>query len=100
MNSNDFIILDGNSLTIEQVNNAVYKNKKIRLSDEAASRIKQAHETVRSIGNSENTVYGVNTGFGALSSVSISPDKVKKLQENIVKSHASGSGESFPVPKP
>jgi len=90
------IILDGNSLTVEQVVSAVYNKKKIKLSKTAIDNIKQARKTVCKIIESGKTVYGVNTGFGALSSVSISANKVKNLQQNIVRSHASGSGEPFP----
>jgi len=97
MYAEDFLPLDGNSLTIDGIIDAVYKDKKITLSDKAVNKIKRAHETVCTIVDSDDTVYGVNTGFGALSTISISQDKVKKLQENIVRSHASGSGEPFPI---
>ncbi len=38
-------------------------------------------------------VYGVNTGFGKLSSVRIDAADLTKLQRNIVLSHAVGVGE-------
>ena len=40
-------------------------------------------------------VYGVNTGFGKLSSVSIQKSDIKQLQLNLVRSHASGLGKPF-----
>ncbi len=39
-------------------------------------------------------IYGINTGFGSLCKVSIGVDDLSKLQENLVKSHACGTGES------
>ncbi len=41
------------------------------------------------------TVYGINTGFGKMSEVSIPPDQLADLQLNLVRSHACGVGESL-----
>src|SRR6202007_224932 len=41
---------------------------------------------------SGETAYGINTGFGKLASVRISPEQVRQLQVNLVRSHASGVG--------
>jgi len=43
-------------------------------------------------GDRAPAVYGVNTGFGALAEVRISADQVVRLQQNLVRSHASGVG--------
>jgi histidine ammonia-lyase len=43
------------------------------------------------------TIYGVTTGFGALSDVAISPDDTRQLQKNILMSHAAGVGDPLPV---
>ena len=37
-------------------------------------------------------VYGVNTGFGFLADVRISADEIRKLQRNLIRSHAAGVG--------
>jgi histidine ammonia-lyase len=42
-------------------------------------------------------IYGINTGFGSLCNVKISNDNLSKLQENLVKSHACGTGEEVPL---
>lgn len=44
------------------------------------------------------TVYGVNTGFGLLASKKISTEDLAKLQENLVLSHAAGTGEALDAP--
>ncbi len=41
---------------------------------------------------SDKTVYGVNTGFGKLAQKKIPQDQLEKLQENLVLSHATGTG--------
>ncbi len=42
-------------------------------------------------------VYGINTGFGNFASVVIAPDKLKTLQENLIRSHAAGIGNPLPA---
>ena len=41
----------------------------------------------------DEPVYGVNTGFGDLSTVRIPHDELRALQRNLVRSHAAGVGE-------
>lgn len=48
------------------------------------------------IANSEQQFYGINTGFGALCDVPISPEEIETLQANLVQSHACGTGDEVP----
>jgi histidine ammonia-lyase len=41
-------------------------------------------------------IYGINTGFGSLCNVKISNENLSQLQENLVKSHACGTGDEVP----
>jgi histidine ammonia-lyase len=43
----------------------------------------------------ENTgvIYGINTGFGALSNFRIPPEDLKQLQTNLIRSHSASIGE-------
>jgi histidine ammonia-lyase len=59
--------------------------------------IARSAETVAAIVAKGAPVYGINTGFGKLASVSIAVDDLAALQRNIVLSHAAGVGESMPV---
>lgn len=63
------------------------------ISESAKKRINESSQRVENIVHSNRTVYGVNTGFGPLCTVKISPEETRKLQENILKSHAVGVGE-------
>jgi len=57
------------------------------------SAIEQGHRYLREqLSQKEVTWYGVNTGFGALCDTRIEPQELELLQENLVKSHACGSG--------
>ncbi|HCI16700.1 MAG TPA: histidine ammonia-lyase, partial [Candidatus Marinimicrobia bacterium] len=55
--------------------------------------IRKSHKTLRSLLDKGQQIYGVNTGFGQLSTVSITPDDRRKLQLNLVRSHACGVGK-------
>jgi histidine ammonia-lyase len=48
--------------------------------------------TVDKIVESGEIVYGINTGFGLFSNVTISADKIEELQENLIRSHSAGVG--------
>lgn len=63
------------------------------LTEETIERINQSANYVQEIVDSGKVVYGINTGFGPLCTTLISPQDTKKLQENILKSHAVGVGD-------
>ena len=91
--NNAEVVLDGNSLTIEQVISVSNFNTKVRLSNSSISTIKNSRNLVENIISSGDVVYGINTGFGALSNVTIPTDKLEDLQSNLIRSHACGLGE-------
>lgn len=70
---------------------------KVQVSREVMSRIKANRKSLEDILSQGDTVYGVNTGFGALSQVKISPGELQQLQMNLVRSHAAGTGKPFPL---
>jgi len=46
--------------------------------------------------SNDKPIYGINTGFGSLCNVIISDENLSQLQENLVKSHACGTGDEVP----
>ena len=72
----------------------VFKQKhRIRLGEKARQDIKKSYEFLQeSIRDNRQSVYGINTGFGSLSRMKIKPENIQLLQENLVKSHACGTG--------
>lgn len=54
--------------------------------------IERARQTVLDVIATRKTVYGVNTGFGLLANTRISDADLEQLQENLVMSHAAGTG--------
>lgn len=92
------LILDGESLSMEQVAQVAYGNPQIRLSDTAKARIERSAEAVQSLIAQGRVAYGITTGFGAFKDRLIPLHQVKQLQENILMSHAVGVGEPFDIP--
>jgi histidine ammonia-lyase len=65
----------------------------LRLDDGARLRVRAARQLVEQVVREERVVYGITTGFGALSEVVIPPDRIRDLQLNLIRSHSAGVGE-------
>jgi histidine ammonia-lyase len=65
----------------------------LTLTDDIRRRTQAARDLVEDVLRQQKVVYGINTGFGRLSSVRISNDQLKDLQNNLVRSHSAGVGE-------
>lgn len=90
------IELDGYSLTLEVAQKIVFSNEKVSLAPSALERVRAARAVVDKIVSKNERVYGINTGFGKLSTETIPREKLSLLQENLLKSHAVGVGEPLP----
>ena len=66
--------------------------EKAVLSEQSIQQINQSAQNVQSIIDSNMVVYGINTGFGPLCDTQISKEETRKLQENLLISHAVGVG--------
>jgi len=86
-------------LDLPTIKAIIESQKKIELSEEAIGNINKSYSYLTSkLAKSSTPVYGINTGFGSLCNVEISSENLSKLQENLVKSHACGTGELVPAP--
>ncbi|MFN4218866.1 MAG: histidine ammonia-lyase [Candidatus Bipolaricaulia bacterium] len=90
------IELDGHSLTIEAARRIIFDVEKVSLASSALERVRAARAVIEQIVAKNRKVYGVNTGFGKLSTETIPSEKLSLLQENLLKSHAVGVGEPLP----
>ena len=80
-------------LKIEVIWELLRKNGKISLSKESVSLITVCRDYLDSkLKNNTSPLYGITTGFGSLHNKTISNDQLNKLQENLVMSHACGTG--------
>lgn len=84
-------------VTLDTLADIITSNKKLELSEEARLNIRKCREYLdRKMEAQDDPIYGINTGFGSLYNIKISNENLSKLQENLVKSHACGTGEEVP----
>ena len=89
--------LDGRSLTLSDLLAVAESNSvQVQLAEEARERMLATRAVVNNAVGSGSPVYGINTGFGKLSEVSIPADSLRMLQINLVRSHAAGVGDPMP----
>jgi histidine ammonia-lyase len=87
------ITIDGESLTPLAFHRIVSRGAKAELARSCRDRVQRAAEFVREVAEGEESVYGVNTGFGELVRVRIPASDARTVQENLILSHAAGVGE-------
>ncbi|MFN0151478.1 MAG: histidine ammonia-lyase [bacterium] len=89
--------LSGSNLTIPNLAAIARDGRGAALDEDARARIRAARAVVERAVAEGRRVYGVTTGFGALSDVNISPDDARALQLNLLRSHAAGVGDALPA---
>ena len=89
------IILDGESLTLEQLER-IADGAPCKLSAAALKRADRSRAVVDRAAAGDDQVYGVNTGFGRLSRIRIDARSLDDLQLNLIRSHAAGVGRPLP----
>ena len=90
------VVIDGNSLTIEQVVAVARFGATVSIAPSATEAMKRSRELVTKILDEERVAYGISTGFGEFSKISIGKEKSGQLQENLILSHCVAVGEPLP----
>ena len=84
-------------LDLATIKSIIEEHKVLELSKEVVLNIEKSKKYLeKKILNNSQPIYGINTGFGSLYNVKIASDEIAKLQENIVMSHACGTGNLVP----
>ncbi|MCU0691417.1 MAG: histidine ammonia-lyase [Polyangiaceae bacterium] len=94
-------VLLGQSLTLELMHEVAVEGRPVGVCAEARQRMLRSRAAVEAIvagGNQAPPVYGVNTGFGALSETRVDADDIRALQRNLVRSHACAVGPLLDAP--
>jgi len=80
-------------LKLETISEILDSKGRLSLSDESVKLITLCRNYLdHKLENNTSPIYGITTGFGSLHNKTISKDQLNKLQENLVKSHACGTG--------
>ncbi len=89
------IIANGEDLTIEQVVEVARNGARVR--PVLPPRFHASRELVTAKAAGSEPVYGINTGFGQLSTIRIPHDELEDLQRNLIMSHSAGVGSPVPT---
>ena len=79
-------------LTIKDFNDVLFNNKPIEISQSLIDRVNGCYEFLKTFSKNK-VIYGVNTGFGPMAQYRIQEGDQLQLQYNLIRSHASGTGE-------
>jgi len=92
----------GLSLSLSDLEDVAVRARSVAFAEEARAKVelsRAAIEAIANAGDAAPNVYGVNTGFGALSETRISASDVRALQRNLVRSHCTGVGPNLSPPE-
>jgi histidine ammonia-lyase len=89
--------IDGTKLTLAQLRSFESRRPRVKLAPAARRRMQASREAVQRAIASGEVSYGINTGFGAFANKVIPAPKTRKLQLNLVRSHACGTGRPLPA---
>ncbi|MBQ1871512.1 MAG: histidine ammonia-lyase [Lachnospiraceae bacterium] len=90
------VVITGENLTLEDLVAVARNGAEVELSDEAKENVRRSRQVVDDIIAEKRVVYGVTTGFGSFCNTVIPTEESKKLQKNLIITHAVGAGDPFP----
>ncbi len=89
----DIHYIDSKQLNFEILSTILFTKKQLQLSEEAIENINKCRDYLdKKVKSDSAPIYGINTGFGSLCNVKINSENLQLLQENLVMSHACGTG--------
>ena len=96
--SEHHLLLDGNTLTLEEIAAVAARSPvaRVEIAPAARERVNVARALVDRLADADAPTYGVNTGFGTLAEVRIPRHELRHLQRNLILSHSAGVGEPLP----
>lgn len=84
-----------NNLTIKDFYNIIFEKEELKVSKELTERVEKSFQFLSEF-SKDKIIYGVNTGFGPMAQYKVDEEYGKQLQFNLIRSHASGSGNPIP----
>jgi histidine ammonia-lyase len=87
------VTIDGTHLTLDQVLQVARERAQTVITQKAIARTRNGRKALERLLLEKGVIYGVNTGFGALSNFKISADDLEQLQTNLIRSHSASIGQ-------
>ena len=89
--------IDNQWISLNKFEEILASNCQVELNESAKEAINKCRSYLdEKIANSDQLIYGINTGFGSLCNTAISSVDLGELQRNLVVSHACGMGAEIP----
>ncbi|MFJ4175629.1 histidine ammonia-lyase [Microbacterium sp. NPDC089696] len=92
MSTSSPVVVGAAPLSIADVVSVARHAAPVIVSSEALERVAETRRVIDGLAADPNPHYGVSTGFGALATTFIAPDRRLQLQASLIRSHAAGTG--------
>ena len=89
------VVIDGHSLTLEDLVAAARGYAKVRLADSALEALEKSRKLIEKIAEEKRVAYGITTGFGDFANVAVPEELTNRLSTNLILSHCVGTGDPY-----
>ncbi|GDX34081.1 hypothetical protein LBMAG16_09120 [Actinomycetes bacterium] len=87
------VLVNTSGLDRDSVINVARNNAEVKITQSALDALARSSKIVEDLAKSNQPVYGISTGFGALATKHIAPNDRVALQQSLIRSHAAGMGQ-------
>ena len=84
--------IDIDRLSLDDIPDIARRGRSIRIPEQTMARVAAGRRHIEDLAGRPEPTYGVSTGFGALATIAIPPERRAALQVSLTRSHAAGSG--------
>ena len=86
----------GQTLSLDRVEQILFQQGEVAIPHEIEETVEACYRFLESF-SKDKVIYGINTGFGPMAQWRIDDSHLQELQYNIIRSHATGSGQPLPA---
>ena len=91
------VVINGKSLTIDKVVEVARKKTEISVSEKSWNKINSCRKMLEEKISNHEIMYGITTGIGEFSEVTLDPNQTKEFQKLLIYSHAAGIGDPMDI---
>ena len=91
------VSLDGNSLTINKLVSVARNNENVQVSNDSWKKVDDCRNMLQSKIDAHEIMYGITTGIGEFSEVTLTPEQTQEFQKLLVRNHAAGIGDPMDI---
>tara|TARA_B100000959_G_scaffold285707_1_gene361376 strand:+ start:1320 stop:2879 length:1560 start_codon:yes stop_codon:yes gene_type:complete len=91
------VVIDGESLTIDKLVEVARNRANLVVSKDSWSKINSCRKMLEEKIDNHEIMYGITTGIGEFSEVTLTPEQTQEFQKLLVRNHAAGIGEPMDI---